>query len=303
LSATNQKIEVVANFYDDFVEILRTELAEHGHPASPDDSPKDIHRRYLNLLKRLISRTPRRTHVPREFKCPAEHQSAVDEIIRKATQGDDLNPYLSKSIAKDADFTDLALNYWGMHHLHLGSELDADGRFIKRTRLLLFARVTESDFYLIGIFDHKTDWGDRRILEILHANWPDSIEGFRLRGVHGLDTLPTSADHLHMQKKHLNLPLQLSDGAVYVPFGSGITGSGLSPDVVIRADIEAARIWNLEQLAKNNAPLLVAKAQEKGHSIGPPLHLKLMRGEDGGLLAIETNSGVTFKLTLPPLPP
>lgn len=303
MSPTNQQIEVVANFYDDFIEILRTELANYGHPAGPSDSPKQIHRRYLNLLKRLISRTPRRTHTAREFRCPAEHQSAINDIIQKATRGDDLNPYLSKSIAKNADFNDLALNYWGIHHLHLGNALEADGRFIKRTGSLMFARITDSDFYLVGIFDHVTDWGDRRILEILHANWPDSIERFRLHGVHGLDTLPTSADHLHMQKKHLNLPLQLSDGTVYVPFGGCITRSGSSVDVAGRVSSEVIRILNLERLAKHNAPLLVAKAREQGHSIGPTLHLKLIRDESGNLLARETNSGVEFKLSIAPRPP
>lgn len=155
---------------------------------------------------------------------------------------------------------------------------------------------------MIGIFEHRTGWGDRRILDILHANWPDSIEVFRLRGIRGFDTLPTSADHWRMMKKHGNLPLQVADGTVYAPFGSGLSAAGLSPDVIIRADVEAARIWNLEQLAKSNAPMLVAKAQEQGHSIGPTLHLKLMRGEDGDLLAREANSGITFKFTVPPLP-
>ncbi|MCP3142778.1 hypothetical protein [Pyxidicoccus xibeiensis] len=301
MSPTNQQFEVVANFYDDLIDAYRAELAKLGHPTDPNDTPEQVHRRYLNLLSRRIRAAPRRTHTARDFVGPAAHQGAIDEIIRKASQGEDLNPHLSKSIAKDADFYDQALNYWGIHHLHLGKALEPNSGFIERTGPLLFARITANDFYLIGIFKHG-DWAEGRILEVLHANWPESIQQFRLNGILGLEAPTTNAEHKMAQKKHFNLPLRVADGTVYAPLGGGITPLGISPNIVFRGDREKAYMEDLERLTKANASLLVDKARENGHSIGTNLHLKLTLDENRFPLITDTISGAKFQISIDPPP-
>lgn len=58
---------------------------------------------------------------------------------------------------------DLMVADWGIHHLHLSSEIDSDG-FVKRGGDLLFAAFGADDAYLIGIYQHLTDWARKEVL-------------------------------------------------------------------------------------------------------------------------------------------
>jgi hypothetical protein len=81
---------------------------------------------------------------------------------------------------------DLLISDWGLHHLHLTSEMEADG-FVKRTGDLLFAAFTDDDAYLIGIYPHGS-WALHELVEILVREWPGnsavnaSMSGVRLVG-------------------------------------------------------------------------------------------------------------------------
>jgi hypothetical protein len=71
---------------------------------------------------------------------------------------------------------------WGLHRVHLTTNVEKDG-FVERTGDLLFCAFTEEDAYLIGIYPHGS-WALRELVEILVREWPEnaavnvSISGF-----------------------------------------------------------------------------------------------------------------------------
>lgn len=66
------------------------------------------------------------------------------------------------------------LNDWGIYHLHLGTTIQSDGFVEQDNDELLFARITPTKFYLINVMKHG-DWERKLIVEILHSNWPETI--------------------------------------------------------------------------------------------------------------------------------
>lgn len=49
--------------------------------------------------------------------------TVIEEILRRASNGDDINPYLSKGALKPSK-NDFVLNDWKLHHLHLNNSKD-----------------------------------------------------------------------------------------------------------------------------------------------------------------------------------
>jgi len=99
------------------------------------------------------------------------YKIVIDEIIKKAQNGLDINPYLSRGIKKIAK-PDSMLNDWGVLHLHLSNELENDG-FMKRTKDLLFVYRDINiphKLYFLDIFSHG-DWSKQQTVKILHNNW------------------------------------------------------------------------------------------------------------------------------------
>jgi hypothetical protein len=107
---------------------------------------------FLNWQNRLIPARARRVYRSRalandpEF---AKHRIDAERLISKIEKGDNLKPHLSKDVgigyqaptprtsARRRDL-DLMLNDWQVHHLHISSNVKADG-FVAHAGPLLFA--------------------------------------------------------------------------------------------------------------------------------------------------------------------
>ena len=97
----------------------------------------------------------------------------IESFVKAVEAGTDLGPYLSKrahshgyAIKYDLMVTDsatredrdLLLNVMGIHHFHLGLDMQANG-FIERTNEVLLAHVTRDTFNVLGLFDHSVfEW-------------------------------------------------------------------------------------------------------------------------------------------------
>lgn len=76
---------------------------------------------------------------------------------RKIVGGEDLCPHLSRRHAR-LDTLDGLLNEWGVHHLYLGTAHTAVGSgYMKRSGPVLFARITETDFYAINVYQERDE--------------------------------------------------------------------------------------------------------------------------------------------------
>ena len=93
----------------------------------------------------------------------------IEAFIRKAEAGMDLGPYLSCMASRhgyimtwDPELTDTStwddkdflLNVMGLHHFHLGLDMESSG-LMKRTDEVLFAFVTRDTLEILGLFDHS----------------------------------------------------------------------------------------------------------------------------------------------------
>jgi hypothetical protein len=219
---------VFMNFHHDLAEILRSELAAHGYDEASLTSDESIVRGYLSVLHRSIPTKVRSVLESSEFACPASLAAGYSEVKRKAISGESLIPHQSRRL-DDAEYNDPMLNDWGVHHLHLGTSIEPHG-YVTRTGPLLFARVTDTGLYAIQIFTHGA-WSRQEIVKILHQNWPQSIEQYRLKGVIGLGVQYSDQQVQDFRKAGVQELIEI-DGAIYAPFGGGITTSSESVRVI-----------------------------------------------------------------------
>jgi hypothetical protein len=63
------------------------------------------------------------------------------------------------------------LNDWGVHHLHISTQVGVDG-YVRRGGPLLFPVFRPQVAYLIDIMGHR-DWTRHHVLEMLATEWPN----------------------------------------------------------------------------------------------------------------------------------
>ncbi|QFU01813.1 hypothetical protein FIU83_09190 [Halomonas sp. THAF5a] len=280
-----------ANFYSDWVAELRQELDQLGYQVSSRPEEEVVHI-YLNLQKRLVEPKPRQVHRSREFQCPAELHQGLSFVECAIRRGDDLSPHLSKLI-KRADYDDPLLNHWGIHHLHLGTNIDSD-QFVERTGPLLFAMFGSECAYLVNVYSHGT-WAMQDMVRILHDNWPESIEAYRLNNVIGLANPVSDQDVKVLRKKNVNTFVEIAPNIVYAPIGGGAASSGISIDVVRQADFIKKRLEELECAVLENIEEIAEKAREKGISLPKKPRFEL-KEQEGKSYAVEVNTRIGVPL-------
>ncbi len=199
---------------------------------------------------RFVHPLPRRVHRSAELEGSSkseEHAAALAVIEAKVAQGDDLNPHLSSRIVlpvggKDSDplpkrsDRDLLLAEWGIHHLHLSTEMGR-GEFTRRTGDVLFAVFKDSDAYLLGVFDHPshTNWAAEEIFAVMVRNWPQAGLVMEAKGIIGLSQKYSDEDRLKLRKSGVMNTLEV-DGKVHSPAGVGLTTAGTPMAATREAD-------------------------------------------------------------------
>lgn len=189
----------------------------------------------------------------------------------EATIGDDLRPHLHRDRGS-AEFNDGLLNDWDIHHLHLSTTVESDG-YVTRSKFVLFARVTKDHFDCIAILVHgggHDPWTNAELLEIVHRNWPQSIEHMRQNFPAGQQ--PAAGERnvpagvlKQLRKRHVNVFTQRSDGAVHMPIGGGVSASGADCFVSKERD----RIWFWCRWFDNELKQQVEQWSERGGVVRP----------------------------------
>lgn len=276
---------VKVNFYQDFVEHCRTQLEALGYKTSDLQSDDLVHA-FLNFKKRTVSPLPRNVVRSKEFPCPSKHLSAVQEIERKIECGEDLYPHLSRKI-KNLKFNDPMLNDWGIHHLHLANVKDADG-FVSRDEDILFVRFDQETAYLIGVYDHRS-WSKKELVQIIHSNWPKTIEKCRARGAVGLERPVSDASRGALRKAGISGMVDLGGGVVNQLLGGGYSANGLSTEVAMKAYFLKRELRDLQQGLFDDFQSVRNQARQRGYEIPRFPEIKLIfRG--GRVFAYEPTS-------------
>lgn len=281
--------EIKMDFYRDWISHLRKVLEENGYTPAKDQ--EDVSMQYFNLCRRLIPVLPRKVLIAKEFKCPPELQLGLDLVKDKIRKGINLLPHLSTRIL-DLNYDDDLLNDWGIHHLHLGTTLNARG-FVERTGPVLFVRFNQENAYFINIMGHGS-WTNQDLIRIIHCNWPESIKHFRTPFT-SIDKPVTDKDIKMFRSAHALSFIEPEQGVIYAPLGLGLTTAGIGVAVVRASDEYAMLMKRYEDVVKENIDELAKKAKDKGVELGKKLFL-ILKIKEKNVLAYEENHNVTIKL-------
>jgi|SRR5579862_2638418 len=277
------------DFFSDFSAHAHAYLTAGGYQISASEAPEQICMKYFNVHKRRISVRPRKVLVSKDLQCPLDVRPGLNEIVRRAEAGEDLCPYQSKEILLDPEYNDQLLNHWGIHHLHLGlASHKKHKNLVKRTGLLLLARVTEDTLYCINILGHGS-WTQQKLLEIVHRNWPASIA--HLRWDNAIGEQLSDRDIEILRSKNCNVALAMIDGVSYLPLGNGSSSSGTSVDVVSACARIRSTCRRMEDLIRKQLPTQL-KEEQQGMQSRYQFKLQIT---DNQILAIDPQAGVSIK--------
>lgn len=260
-----------------------------GLPHEPADEPalaalgvQDLLIAYYTWSSRQISARARTVHVSSQLEARRETlavdvQAGLAAVLDFAHRGIDLRPHLSTGSACGFDATararpgrrradvDLLLGSWGLHHLHLSTQLRPGGR-AKRTKEVLIAAVRREEFFALDVVPHGAGndrWWTVRpdLLSIMASNWP--AQEFLLRPARSNLTLAqtfTLEEQLQLRQGGVTVLAQ-TGGAVCLPGGIAIDGT---PIASTKRGQETTRLLQeceqrraeLETRARDQAPSL-----------------------------------------------
>src|SRR5579883_318247 len=221
---------------------------------------------YHNWMSRHVRPVPRTVRKSQAFTSnPIVQQRASDlaVIIQDIEQGRDLTRYLSRGIKTVADSAskplnrrrdlDLMLNDWNVHHLHISTQLEADG-FVKRDGPLMFAAFQPNVAFLIDVMQHG-DWTREHVIRVIADEWPDEgiiheIKGNDRYKVVGLAAKYTEKEHQELRAAGINVLCEI-DGRVFMP-GGGMVSVGTTVRASRAADQLLMELEKFETFVRNN---------------------------------------------------
>ena len=287
------------NLLRDLADQLRNEMACAGHHVTnvrDDDHAALI--LYSKLQRYTIDPRPRRVMKAAGFDCPPCHSSGIRELELTIQRGGSLTPYRSKRITNQNE-PDGLFDFWGIHHFHLGTRLESDG-FIQRTNELLFCLIDKTSVYFIKVATHDSSpWVEKKLLEVVHSNWPDTIRPYRLEGVTGSSPEPSDSDRRELRRANVMSHHTMRDGTTYIETGLGNTTGGVHIGDLHWADHVYTIAQAVEALIDEDWPTIQQIAKEQGYNLGEATNLVL--DECAPLVhwdILEPESGCRFRVNV-----
>jgi hypothetical protein len=277
--------------------------------ALKSKNPTELLVVYLNWCSRLVPALPRQVLKSDAFEAnplASTRQPPIHQIIRDIEDGKPLNKYLSRRVRFGFDLPadpsrkqldrrrdlDLLLNDWGIHHLHISTEVEADG-FVRRNGPLIFAMFKTDRAYLIDIMDHQS-WTSERAIRTILSSWPNEGLVHEMKGIHAGETAWTDKDRAQLRAAGISTSLSI-DRRVYMP-GSGISTDGTSPHTLWKAT-QILRTLKLFEEQANASSVKIAEAiRQRGGEVSDTLSFAFSAFENG-YGVIETNSGLEILLS------
>lgn len=283
---------VEINLLEDWTNILKDELESQGYNTTGLNDEK-IGILYFSSKMRLISTKPRNVLLSDGFICPQELQDGLELLKQKIINGENIRPNQSRFLKK-LNVKDGLLFDWDIHHLHLGTTIESDG-FINRTGPLLYVRFDENNAYFLNVENHGA-WTMQELLRIIHRNWPESIENFRVEGAVALSTNFSDEDLKNLRNAQVNSLIEVESGAIYIGPGWGIVASGDSGKAVMDYLDYVRALKKLEKKIKDDAVIFLTPVFKNLDFItNTNLNFKLEKQNDIFLLN-EVNNDFQFFL-------
>ncbi|MCS6266832.1 MAG: hypothetical protein H2174_04620 [Vampirovibrio sp.] len=222
---------------------------------------------YVNWRNRLFLGRKRLVILSKELYNNAFYSRYKKEIqnlkLIFESGGNNIRPFLSTKV-NDLLYNDGLLRDWGLHHIHFVPAITPK----KRTNEILFIMERPDSIYFIDIFSHD-DWVNLRSLEIIHRNWPETIEQFILKGI--TPDIFTDEALKTLRKKNVSYTIGL-DGNAYAPTLN--PNSKLS--TVIKTSHLLAFIEELEQVILHDIHNIQQQIQCKTNTTLTELNFELV---------------------------
>lgn len=231
---------------------------------------------YFNAQKRMVSRRSRKVHISKEFKCPELYEVALDNFVMKVESGDSLLPFLSNKLL-DASYSDGMLNDWNIYHFHLTNRFNKDG-WAKRSDYELFTYVTDTDMYLLQVYEHNDPllYWRREIIKILNANWPELLDKFRLKEVHSLAEKFDDEQYKQLREAHISTLIELGENQVFGMIGGGYMSDGSSGEALRAADFWHNHLKKVQNFFVENMDVLCGLIGQESKSELKEYKVKLL---------------------------
>lgn len=218
--------------YDGLVEFLKSQDGSYKAEAyvNSDTQLKDVLYKYYFYLRRHIPIKKWNIKESSNFYCPDDLKEFYAEFKRKAENGEDLNPYLSKRTAK-VDSGDKLLSYFGVYHFHLG-KLEEGKKFVNRSGPLVFASFYKDDMFIINVMNHG-DWHKFSIIQTICREFNESVKGYEMEGVIDVPfKIQSESDIKNLKDSNINFFVEV-DGKFYIVGLGGVTSDGSDIDSVM----------------------------------------------------------------------
>jgi hypothetical protein len=253
--------------------------ALRAHLGSRTQDVRLLLKEFHNVfIKNVTPAIPRKVYWSQELKrhplYNAEKKRLIEEIAEKLQRGDSIQSHLSER-SNQLNQYDLGLSHFGVHHLHLGEKTQGHGvraGRVKGTKSLLFARFTNSEAYLLDILNHgiRSGFLNAHLFRVMHSNWPDSVEKFRLKGAVGVAVKYSDDELAKLLENDVNVIVEMAQEQVYMLPGMGTTTAGTSLLVELRVDRTIDELRAIVQLVKENsraARALMKNLTGAGHNV------------------------------------
>lgn len=276
--------------WSDWVALRREELLRLDSRTS-SASDLEVARMWVGLQQRLIETKARLVIRPDHFVFDPDDEQPILEIERRAGQGRELNSFLSRRVRNPFQ-RDALLSDWGIHHLHLNLVLDAS-EFRLRSDRLLFVRVQPEGLYFIAVGNHES-WSDVDLVEIIHANWPETIERYRILGWSAPRMAWSSEERQQLRNAGGQTLVSTRDGTTYAPIGGGYATDGSSLDLSFHLSQTRQYLLSLRNAVSESETEIREKCWAAG--VNPDALLLRLLIEDEVPYAVDERHNVRLKL-------
>ncbi|WP_157130030.1 hypothetical protein [Achromobacter ruhlandii] len=241
--------------------------------------------RWMDFRLRRIDPRPRCTLPSNGFwrRFPEHVRPALNRILAKARNGDDLNFFLSRTLTRDDTSgkrrgvrTDQLWADWGISHAHIPqNDPEPAAEFCERSDWLLFFAVWNDAIGLIDVRPHAdVEWGDPSLLQLAIRSWPERYKRASAPGISPSREIPfTAADIQRMRKGGVGHLIEV-DGMTYFPPGLGPTSAGTATNVTLTADRVRSYARGVELQYLDPRTGFIARVAELGADI-PQLALAM----------------------------
>ena len=241
---------------------------------------------YLEMVNRRIYPIPRKVllsdrihHSMGELLRVAGNDPEIKKKVRDARdtmfmlrrlleRGENVNRFLGRGIghASGTRSHDSLLWDFGLHHFHLCKTVMPDG-FVERSDHLLFAVLTNEAAHFVDVMPHRhpqrLEWVQQDLLSVVHANWPELVAPYVLRGV--LPSPVSDTELKELRRKHVNHASELG-GAAVAPLGGGTMSDGSSVMCRYWAGQLLNEVQRHQDFFEKNSFELARKARQRGLS-------------------------------------